>query len=106
MTSALDDLHAGRDAEVVIGSRAVRIGAQFLDDLSSHDVAAAAKELNRPLLVVQAGDDTVVGREQTEALAAAAGATVRTIDGADHLFTAREHSDELVKVILAFLTEV
>ena len=91
--------------EVVIGSRPVRIGRDFLDDLRRHDVAAAAAGLDRPFLVVQAGDDEVVGREQTEALAAAGSATLRTVDGADHLFSDRRHSDELVRVILDWLAE-
>ena len=58
------------------------------------------------MLVVQAGADTVVGREQTEALARAGSATLHTIAGADHLFTDRRHSDELVMIILDWLTGV
>ncbi|MDE0654813.1 MAG: alpha/beta hydrolase [bacterium] len=91
--------------EVVIGSRPVLIGRDFLDDLRRHDVAAAAAGLGRPLLVVQAGADDVVGREQTEALGVAGSATRRTVAGADHLFSDRRHSDELVGVILEWLAE-
>ena len=91
--------------EVVIGSRPVRIGRDFLDDLHRHDVAAAARGLGRPLLVVQAGADTVVGRDQTEALAEAGSGTLYTVAGADHLFSDRSHSDELVEAILGWLAE-
>ncbi len=91
--------------EVVIGSRAVRIGRDFLDDLHRHDVAAAAADLDRPLLVVQAGADEVVGRDQTEALAAAGSAALHTVAGADHLFSGPRHSDELVRAILDWLGE-
>ena len=52
------------------------------------------------------GTDTVVGRDQTEALAEAGSATLHTVDGADHLFTDRRHSDELVRTILDWLSEV
>ena len=91
--------------EVVIGPRPVRVGRDFLDDLYHHDVSAAAAQLERPLLVVQAGADSVVGRQQTEALAAAGSATLRTVAGADHLFSDQSHSDELVRVILDWLAE-
>jgi len=91
--------------EVVIGPRPVRIGRDFLDDLHRHDVSAAAAQLERPLLVVQAGADSVVGRRQTEALAAAGSATLHTVAGADHLFSDRPHSDELVRAILDWLGE-
>ena len=89
--------------EVRIGPKPVRVGRDFLDDLHQHDVAAAAATLGRPMLVVQAGDDAVVGRDQTEALAAAGPAALHTVEGADHLFTNRRHSDELVAAILDWL---
>ncbi len=92
--------------EVTIGARPVTVGRDFLDDLHRHDVAAAAADLGRPLLVVQAGADTVVGSDQTEALAAAGSADLRTVAGADHLFTDRRHSDELVRTILDWLAAV
>ena len=91
--------------DVVIGPRPVCVGRDFLDDLRCHDVAAAAARLGRPLLVVQAGADDVVGREQTEALAKAGSGTLHTVAGADHLFSDRRHSDELVRVILDWLSE-
>jgi putative redox protein len=92
--------------DVVIGSRPVSVGREFLDDLHRHDVAAAAGNLGRPMLVVQAGADTVVGREETEALARAGSATLRTVAGADHLFSGRSHSDELVAVVLDWLADL
>ncbi len=90
--------------EVRIGPRPVRVGRDFLDDLHRHDVASAAAGMGRPMLVVQAGSDTVVPREQTETLAAAGSATLVTVEGADHLFTNRHHSDELVHAIVDWLS--
>ena len=101
---ALDQIRAEGSGEVRIGPKPVRIGRDFLDDLRRHDVAAAAASLGRPMLVVQAGADTVVGRDQTEALAEAGSATLHTVAGADHLFTDRRHSDELVLTILDWLS--
>ena len=103
---ALEKIRAEGSGEVWIGPKPVRVGRDFLDDLHQHDVAAAAASLGRPMLVVQAGADTVVGPEQTEALARAGSATLHTIAGADHLFTDRRHSDELVLTILDWLSSV
>ena len=100
---ALERIRVDGSGEVTIGPKPVRIGLDFLDDLHRHDVRAAAAGLGRPMLVVQAGADTTVGREQTEALAEAGSATLHTVDGADHLFTDRRHSDELVQAILDWL---
>ena len=103
--ASLERIREHGHGEVVIGPRPVRVGQDFLDDLHRHDVTAAAAQLGRPLLVVQAGADTVVGREQTGALAEAGSATLRTVAGADHLFSDRRHSEELVHVILEWLAQ-
>ncbi len=102
--AALEQIRAEGSGEVRIGSRPVRVGRDFLDDLHRHDVAAAAAALGRPMLVIQAGADAVVGRDQTEALARAGSATLHTVDGADHLFSDRRHSDEMIRTVLDWLT--
>ena len=101
---ALERIRSDGRAEVKIGPRPVTIGREFLDDLRRHDVTAAAAELDRPMLVVQAGADTIVGHDQTGALARAGSATLHTVADADHLFSSREHSDELVGAIVDWLS--
>ena len=86
-----------------IGGRPFRIGAAFRRDLHEHDVIAAARALERPFLVVEAGADTVVGPEQTGRLAADGGGELVTIPGADHLFSGPDASRELAEVVLGWL---
>ena len=103
---ALEQIRSEGSGEVRIGPKPVTVGLGFLEDLHQHDVAAAAASLGRPMLVVQAGADTVVGRDQTEALAEAGSAVLHTVADADHLFTDRRHSDELVRTILGWLSDI
>jgi pimeloyl-ACP methyl ester carboxylesterase len=86
-----------------IGGRVFRIGPGFQADLARHDVADAAARLGRPFLVVQAGADTVVGAEQTARLAAAGGAELVTIEGADHLFTGPAAARAMADAVLEWL---
>lgn len=94
-------------ATVDIGGRPFSLGVGFLDDLEVHDVAAAAAGLAVPLLVVQAGNDRVVDAEQTSRLAAASDqSTLVTVDGADHLFSRREHAEQLAAAVINWLDRV
>lgn len=95
--------HADGSVDATIGGRAFRIGREFQVDLDTHDVEAAAGTLERPFLVVQAGADTVVPADQTQRLAAAGGADVVTIDGADHLFSGQDASRALAQAVLGWL---
>jgi len=85
---------------ICVGGRPFNLAPQFLADLDEHDVLAAARTLDRPVLVVEAGDDAIVGRDQTGALAAAAGADLAVVEGADHLFTARDHARQLADIVV------
>lgn len=96
-------VHPDGSVDASIGGRPFRIGADFQADLSSHDVVGAAATLDRPFLVVQAGADTVVAAEQTERLAAAGGAELVTVDGADHLFSGAAAGGELAAAVLDWL---
>lgn len=90
--------------EVTIGGRAFTIGRPFLDQLEADDVAQAVGALSIPVLVVAAGDDTIVGAAQTKRLAAAAtDGTLVTIQGADHLFSHPIHAAVLADEIIAWL---
>lgn len=91
-------------ATLDIGGRPFRMDVGFLDDLDRHDVLGAAAALDVPLLVVEAGADTVVPRSQTRRLALASPlASLVQIAGADHLFSGRGHADELADAVIGWL---
>ena len=60
----------------------------------------AAARLDRPMLVVEAGADAIVGPDQTAALAAAGGADLARVEGADHLFARAEHARRLGEIVV------
>lgn len=85
---------------ISVGGRPFDLDPQFLRDLDQHDVLTAAAELGRPMLVVEAGADTVVDQRQTRALAAAGKADLAVVEGADHLFSTPEHAARLSEIVV------
>lgn len=91
-------------ANVDIGGRPFPVGVSFLDDLERHDVIEAARSLEVPFLVVEAGADQVVDRSQTRRLAEAAPHShLVEIAGADHLFTQKAHGKQLADAVVDWL---
>lgn len=92
-----------RDGEAVvsIGGRPFPIAQSFLDDLGTHDAAHKTGSLNRPLLVVHAVDDEVVGIEQGERIFAAARQPkgFHPLLHGDHLVSDRQVAEELLEVV-------
>jgi len=98
---------AGESAEpfsICVGGRPFDLAPEFLHDLDNHDVLQAAAELDRPMLVVEAGNDNVVGPDQTGALAAAGHADLVVVEGADHLFSTPDHARELANIVVNWAT--
>ena len=94
---------AGTSADrfsICVGGRPFELDPQFLHDLETHDVLEAAAALDRPMLVVEAGEDEVVSSDQTRALADAGHADLERIEGADHLFSSPEHARRLGEVVV------
>ena len=96
---------AGESFSICVGGRPFELNPTFLDDLDRHDVLAAARALDRPVLVVEAGDDKIVGQQQTRNLAAAANADIAVVDGADHLFSNRAHAQQLSKIVVEWASQ-
>ncbi|MDW3218336.1 MAG: alpha/beta hydrolase [Acidimicrobiales bacterium] len=85
---------------ITVGGRPFALDPGFLDDLDDHSVLDAAAGLGRPMLVVEAGADAIVDRSQTRALAAAGGADIAVVEGADHLFSGIDHARQLADIVV------
>lgn len=85
---------------ICVGGRPFELDPQFLADLERHDVLAAAGALARPLLVVEAGADEIVGPEQTRALAQAGQGELAVVEGADHLFSSPSDARRLAEIVV------
>lgn len=106
-TDEISTIREQGKAEVSVGGEPFCLGETFLDDLHNHDVLDAVAELEVPYLAIVAGADTVVSPDNGHALAEAApDGRVVEVDGADHLFSRREHADQVAMALIDFLDEV
>ena len=106
LADARSEIEAKGEAEVVLAGRSFRIRKQFLDDIESHRLAAAIKELKRALLIFHAPRDAVVGIENAAEIFQAARhpKSFVSLDGADHLLTRREDACYVAGVLAAWAT--
>jgi putative redox protein len=102
--TALDCVLADGEAEVHLGGRPFHVGRSFIEDLAGHDIEASAASLHRPLLVMHAPIDAVVGIDHASRLFLAAKhpKSFISLDRADHLLTRREDADYAAAMIAAW----
>lgn len=101
---AVDDIEQGGYAEVLIGGRPVRIGKDFLDDLEEHRQSERIAALGRPLLLLHAPHDEIVGIDNAGVIYAAARhpKSFVALDGADHLLTNVRQARRVAQLIAAW----
>ena len=89
---------------VQIGPRSYRIRQQLFDDAAQHDIPAYAAALGKPLLVLHAVDDELLGMEHALRLFTAAQTpkSLVMLDGADHLLSRREQNHRVAHLIAAW----
>ena len=100
--SDVEELLQRGEAEVSIGGRPFRMRRGFIDDLASHDQRSRIAGLRKPLLILHAPRDEVVGIENASQifLAAKHPKSFVSLDDADHLLT-RPRDAEFVANIIA-----
>lgn len=101
---ALDDVAHGRRVPVEIGGRAFELGADFVEDLRSHNQAARIAGLGRALLVLHSPVDEIVSIDNASGifLAARHPKSFVSLDQANHLLTRQVDSDYAAAMIVAW----
>ena len=89
-------------AEVQLGGRPLRIGKSFLDDLDKGD--KTLQKFKKPLLVMHAPRDKIVGIENAEKIFRAAHhpKSFVSLDSADHLLLDKRDAEYAAKVVAAW----
>ncbi len=91
-------------AEVDIGGRTITIGRDFLESVENQDLDAALERLGRPLLILHAPNDTVVGIDHARRIFSRARhpKSFVALHQADHLLTRPEHTAYVARLIHAW----
>jgi len=91
-------------AEVEIGGRRIRIGREFLDSVENQDLDSALEGLDRPLLLLHAPQDPVVGVDHARRIFSRAKhpKSFVALHQADHLLTRPEHTAYVARLIHAW----
>jgi esterase/lipase len=95
-------------ATVEIGGRRVRIGKDFLESVEHQDLDAALQKLQRPLLILHAPGDTVVGIDHARRIFARAShpKSFVSLHQSDHLLSRPEHTSYVARLIRAWASDL
>ncbi|WP_138469493.1 bifunctional alpha/beta hydrolase/OsmC family protein [Poseidonocella sp. HB161398] len=101
---ALPEIAAAGSAEVQLGGKPVRIGQGFVRDISETELAPAIRHLGRPLLILHAPRDEVVGIDNATRIFRAARhpKSFVTLNDADHLLSDPDDAEYAAEVIAAW----
>ncbi|NNL86212.1 MAG: alpha/beta fold hydrolase [Myxococcales bacterium] len=92
------------EVEVELAGRPFTIRRQLLDDIGAQNLEERIRELRRPMLILHAPTDLIVGIENASRIFQAARhpKSFISLDGADHLLTRREDAAYTAQVIAAW----
>jgi len=98
-------LEQGKSAEISVAGRAYPVKPSFVEDVRTYDMRQQMSGFDRSVLAARAGKDELIGAEAAEQILAytKGDRCLVDIDGADHLFSNREHAAQLEKEILDWL---
>ncbi|MCM5664173.1 bifunctional alpha/beta hydrolase/OsmC family protein [Galbibacter mesophilus] len=90
----VEDLKVGEKAEVVIGGRSFTISGEFVEGFKRHKLSETIKSLRKPILVMHAPFDEIVGINNAHDIyhSAMHPKSFISLDKADHLLTKKEDS--------------
>ncbi|MEM6516206.1 MAG: alpha/beta fold hydrolase [Bacteroidota bacterium] len=98
---AIDEVEEKGEVEVNIGGRPFVINQEFVSDFSKTDLPEITKNLRKPLLIMHAPFDKIVGIENAKALYENAmhPKSFVSLGDADHLLTESRHSNYVGNII-------
>jgi len=102
--SATDDIERDGSAEIDIAGRSFRITKQFLDDISETRLRGKIHNLLKPLMILHAPGDSIVGIDNAAQIYKAAQhpKSFLSLDDADHLLSRREDAEFAAQVLAAW----
>ncbi|MBC7279863.1 bifunctional alpha/beta hydrolase/OsmC family protein [Hoeflea sp.] len=100
----VDEIRAEGEAEVTLGGRPFTIQRQFVEDLNASSLADKIRQMKKPLLVLHAPRDEVVGIDNASAIFTAARhpKSFVSLDDADHLLTGEADATYVASVIASW----
>lgn len=101
---AREEIMEKGEAEVQLVGRPFRIQKQFIEDIEAQSIDEAIANLKKPLLVMHAPLDSIVGIENAEHIFRHAKhpKSFVSLDDADHLLSKKEHATYAAHVISAW----
>ena len=98
---SVPEIEAAGRAQVNLGGRPFTLSREFLDDLRQSSVLASVKSLRKPLLILHAPADEVVGIDNATDLFMAARhpKSFVSLDRSDHLLTGKSDAGFVIDVI-------
>ena len=92
--NSLEEIETSGEAVDSLSGRPFKIKKQFIDDLTHTDLQSRLKQLKKPLLILHSPQDETVGISNAEKIYTHAmhPKSYISLDGADHLLSAKEDS--------------
>ncbi|WP_295806137.1 bifunctional alpha/beta hydrolase/OsmC family protein [uncultured Nitratireductor sp.] len=104
--ASLEDIQDAGEAEVSLGGRQFRVQRQFVEDARSHSLLEAVSKMRKPLLVLHAPFDEIVGIDNATQLFLAAKhpKSFISLDRGDHLLTEPEDASFAASAMCGWLS--
>jgi len=103
---AMDKLQRGEMAQIKVAGHAYDVRPAFIADVQAYHMPEVMQACDIPVTVIRAGKDELVRPEDADQIVeyAGAGSELHQIDGADHLFSDRDHAASLLAGVLSWLS--
>jgi len=103
--AAMDQLRRGENAQISVAGHLYPVKPEFVEDVESFDMASQMNGCELPILAIRAAADELIDPQNAvQLLHYSKGKTeLYQIEGADHLFSNRNHAEQLLSKVLNWL---